>query len=395
MVKGMADRSYDLVLFGATGFVGGLSAEYLAYHAPAGCRWALAGRNQQKLEIVRAKLATIDPALSTLPVLTADAGDAAALRQVAESARVVMSTVGPYALYGEPLVAACAEAGTDYLDLTGEPEFVDEMYVRHHQRAVQSGARLVHACGFDSVPHDLGAYFTVQQLPADVPLSVRGYVWASAAMSGGTFASGLTGLSRTRQTRAAARARRRIEPRSDTRSSRAVTGRLHHDRASDGWALPFPSLDPQIVARSGRALSRYGPDFRYSHFVSVPKLWRAAALVGGVAALASLAQIAPARTALQKRLPQGDGPSAAKRARSWFRVTFVGDGGGQRVLTRVSGGDPGYDETAKMLAEAGLALAFDRGLPQISGQVTSVMAMGDALLDRLQKAGIRFEVLEQ
>src|SRR5579875_1092220 len=158
----MAERAYDIVLFGATGFAGELTAEYLAWHAPKDCRWALAGRNRQKLENVRGKLAAIDPALSSLDLLTADSTDAASVRRVAAAARVVATTVGPYVLYGEALVEACAAEGTDYLDLTGEPEFVDTMFLRHHEQAVRSGARLVHACGFDSIPHDLGVYFTVQ-----------------------------------------------------------------------------------------------------------------------------------------------------------------------------------------------------------------------------------------
>lgn len=389
----MADRSYDLVLLGATGFTGGLTAEYLARHAPAECRWALAGRNRAKLEKLRTQLAHIDPALAELPLVSAESSDQQSLRRVAESTRVVLTTVGPYVLHGEPLVAACADAGTDYVDLTGEPEFVDIMYVRHHQRAVQTGARLVHACGFDSVPHDVGAYFTVQQLPKGAPITVRGYVRASGAVSGGTFASALTAFSRVGRNVSAARARRRIEPRGDGRSSRAVGGRPHFDHESGGWALPFPSLDPQVVARSGRAVPRYGPDFRYSHYVSVPHLWTAAGIVGGVVGLATAAQIPPARAALLRRLPSGEGPSAAKRANNWFRVTFVGEGGGQRVVTQVSGGDPGYDETAKMLTEAALALAFDPGLPQTAGQVTTVAAMGDALLQRLQAAGMRFDVI--
>ncbi len=182
-----ADRPYDLVLFGATGFTGGLTAEYLARHAPDRLRWALAGRNPDKLAAVRDRLAAIDPALADLPLLTADVTDPASLRAVAESARVVATTVGPYVHHGEPLVAACAAAGTDYLDITGEPEFVDRMYVRHHAEAVRTGARLVHACGFDSIPHDLGVWYTVKQLPADGPIAVDGYVRA-----GGRFSPGRT-----------------------------------------------------------------------------------------------------------------------------------------------------------------------------------------------------------
>ena len=158
-----SDRELDVVLFGATGFTGRLTAEYLAHHAPDGLRWGLAGRNPAKLEGLRDQLATVDDALGDLPLLSADVTDEVSLKDVANRSRVVITTVGPYLHYGEPLVAACAEAGTDYVDLTGESEFVDRAYVAHHATAQQTGARIVHACGFDSVPHDLGAYFTVQQ----------------------------------------------------------------------------------------------------------------------------------------------------------------------------------------------------------------------------------------
>jgi short subunit dehydrogenase-like uncharacterized protein len=387
----MADRTYDVVLFGATGFVGELTAEYLARHAPKQCRWALAGRSRQKLENVRGKLAAIDPDLSSLDLLIADSTDDNSVRAVAAATRVVASTVGPYVLYGEALVAACAAEGTDYLDLTGEPEFVDTTYLRHHEQAARSGARLVHACGFDSIPHDLGAYYTVLQLPEGVPLTLRGYVRASGMFSGGTLASAVTAFSRPRQNRAAAKQRKQVED----RGSRRVTtspGAPHRASEGGGWALPFPSLDPQVVGRSARAVERYGPQFSYSHFIAVPHIRTAAGVVAGTAGLLAAAQIPPARAAVLKRMPAGDGPSAARRQRSWFTVTFVGEGGGRRVVTKVSGGDPGYDETAKMLAEASLALAFD-DLPATSGQVTPVAAMGDALLDRLQKAGIGFEVI--
>jgi short subunit dehydrogenase-like uncharacterized protein len=157
--------------------------------------------------------------------------------------------------------------------------------------------------------------------------------------------------------------------------------------------MPFPTLDPQVISRSARAIERYGPDFSYSHYVSTPRLRTVAGGVLGVGALFAAAQIPPARRALLNRLKPGDGPSEEKRARSWFTVTFVGEGGGQRVVTRVSGGDPGYDETAKMLAESALCLAFD-DLPKSAGQVTTAVAMGEPLVERLRKAGIGFEVLE-
>ena len=387
-----ADRPYDVVLFGATGFTGRLTAEYLARNAPADCRWALAGRNRAKLEQVRSDLAAIEPGMADLPLLHADVTDAASLRAVAEQARVVATTVGPYLEHGEPLVAACAEVGTDYADLTGEPEFVDRMYVAHHARAVETGARLVHACGFDSVPHDLGVWFTLKHLPTDVPVRMRGLVRSNATFSGGTFASALTAMSRGRQMKQASSARRRVEPRPEGRRARAVAKRPHHDAVTGYWLVPLPTIDPLVVKRSAAALDAYGPDFTYSHYAAVQRLPTVVAGVAGVGALAAAAQVGPLRRTLMKRVPQGEGPSPERRARSRFSVRFVAEAGGTVVQTEVSGGDPGYDETAKMLAESALCLAFDDN-PATSGQVTTAVAMGDHLLERLQKANLRFEVL--
>ncbi|MET0526187.1 MAG: saccharopine dehydrogenase NADP-binding domain-containing protein, partial [Nocardioides sp.] len=261
-----AARDFDVVVFGATGFTGALTAEYLARNGPEGLRWALAGRNRDKLERVRDDLAGIDPALADLELLIADVSDAAALADIAARTRVVITPVGPYLTYGEPLVAACADAGTDYVDLTGEPEFVDRMYLAHHATAERSGARIVHACGFDSIPHDLGAYYTVQHLGSTGPITLRGVVRASAMFSGGTFHSAMTQMSRARQIREATQSRRRAEPRpADGRSSRTVGGKPHRDPVLGYWLLPLPTIDPVIVARSGAALPAYGPKFRYSH----------------------------------------------------------------------------------------------------------------------------------
>jgi short subunit dehydrogenase-like uncharacterized protein len=381
------DRKYDIVLFGASGFTGGLTAEYLAEHAPADTRWALAGRNRAKLEALRDRLGV------DLPVLIADVNDAAGLQKVAAAARVVITTVGPYITYGEPLVAACAEAGTDYVDLTGEPEFVDQMYLRHHSRALETGARLIHCCGFDSIPHDLGALFTVQQLPEQTPLKVEGFVRAGGMPSGGTFHSAVTAMSRVRETTRAHRQRSEADPGPADRRIRLIRGQPRRAPTLRGWALPLPTIDPQIVRRSARALDRYGPDFSYGHYAVVKHLPIAAAGLGGLAGLFVLAQMPPTRKALLRLRQPGEGPSPEQRAKGWFKVRFVGEGGGRRVVTEVAGGDPGYGETAKMLAEAALCLAGDE-LPPSAGQVTTATAMGDALRERLERAGISFSVLE-
>ena len=389
----MTDRPYDVVLFGATGFTGGLTAEYLARHA-GGTRWALAGRNHAKLEQRRMRLAAIDPAAADVELLEADAGDPAALRRVAESAKVVITTVGPYIRYGEPLVAACAEAGTGYVDLCGESEFVDRMWLRHHARAVETGARLVHSCGFDSLPPDLGVLYTVGLLPEGVPIAVEGFVRTNATISGGSYHTTVEMLARAREGRRAAGERRRLEPRPVGRVIKGLTPAPHRDDTGGGWVVAPPLIDPQVVLRSARALDRYGPEFRYTHYMVFKRLPELAVLGSGVAALGLLAQVKPTRDLLLRVKAQGDGPSESRRARSWFNDRFKGEGGGRRVITEVAGGDPGYDESSKMLAESALCLAHDE-LPETAGQVTPAVAMGTALIERLQRAGIRFATVTE
>ena len=276
----MAERVHDVVLFGATGFTGGLTADYLAEHAGPDVRLALAGRNRQKLESVRERLAAVNPAHADLALLEADVTDAASLRAVAESTKVVITTVGPYIRYGEPLVAACAAAGTGYVDLTGEPEFVDLMYLRHHEQAVRSGARIVHSCGFDSIPYDLGVLFAVQHLPEGVPLKLEGYVRAGGTFSGGTYHSAVEAMGRLRQSVRTARERRQREGRPAGRKIRGEAGAPRR-APTGGWAVPFPTIDPQNVLRSAAALERYGPDFSYGHYLVLPNLPMVAGLAAG------------------------------------------------------------------------------------------------------------------
>ena len=387
----MAEREHDVVLLGATGFTGALTAGYLLKHAPEHARLGLAGRNAGKLAGVAEAVGDRDGRFAQL---IADTGDDASLRRLAASTRVLITTVGPYLSYGEPVVRACAEAGTDYVDLTGEPEFVDRMYLSHHEAAVRTGARLVHSCGFDSIPYDLGALFTVEHLPEGVPVRLTGFVRASGTFSGGTYHSAIGAVGRLRQAAATARERRRRE--GGPGPGRRVTGSVgtpHRDPTAGGWVVPFPTIDPQTVLRSARALERYGPDFTYSHYLVAGGPATAAALAGGAAGFIALAQLPPGRALLRRLKSPGDGPSEEQRARARFRVLMAGEGGGRRVVAEVTGGDPGYGETSKMLSESALCLAFDE-LPDTAGQVTPAVAMGDALVKRLQAAGIGFEVLE-
>jgi saccharopine dehydrogenase (NAD+, L-glutamate forming) len=393
-------RDYDIVLFGATGFVGELTAEYLAQHAPEGTRIALAGRNAGRLEALRERLER-----PSWGVLVADVTDDPAIRALAEAARVVISTVGPYLKYGEPLVAACAATGTDYVDLTGEPEFVDLMYLRYHAVAKASGARLVHSCGFDSIPYDLGALFTVSQLPDDVPIALRGFGAASGSISGGTFHSAVGQMGRIKESGRVGRQRRSVERNAEDgrlaegRNVRGIPGRPHNEPLVKGWVVPVPTIDPQHVLRSARLNPAYGPDFSYSHFIVTKKLATTVALGFGVAGVVMLAQLKATRSLLLRLKAPGSGPNAERRAKSLFRVRLVADYGSgsprERLITEVRGGDPGYGETAKMLAESALALAFDDNLPQVGGgEWTPAIALGQPLIDRLVRAGIEFQVVD-
>ncbi len=381
----ITERPYDVVAFGATGFTGKLVAEYLS-GSEESFRWAIAGRNAEKLGKVKADLGLDDE----VGVIAADAGDPASLVAMAGETRVVLTTVGPYQKYGEPLVAACVEAGTDYADITGEPEFVGGLIERHDEAAREKGVRIVNCCGFDSIPHDLGAYMMAQELsPTGAPVKLEGFVSASGKFSGGTWQSAVNAMGRARR-----QLKTPKRPASGGRKVGGIKARPRYEDAVRGWVAPMPTIDPQVVLRSARALPVYGQEFRYGHYVRVGGFAKLAALGLGVGTVFGLAQLPPTRKLLLGLRQSGEGPTPEERARSKFRVTFVGTAGDRRVVGEASGGDPGYGETSKMVAESALCLALDReSLPKRYGVVTTAEAMGDRLLQRLRAAGLRFEIL--
>lgn len=391
------DRTYDVVVFGATGFTGRLVARYLAQTVPPpAARWAIAGRNRDKLEGLRKELLAIHADCGDVGVLEADVGDPDALAAMARQTSVVLTTAGPYMRYGEPVVRACVEAGTDYVDLTGEPAFVDMTLERYAEMAREAGVRVVSCCGFDSIPPDLGVLYTVRKLPRDVPIEVEAFVDARGSFSGGSWTSAIEAFGQLRESLGARSGNRGYLDRDDDREVHGMRPRVRYEPEVQGWVAPLPTIDPQIVLRSARAMDDYGPDFRYGHHIRVGTLGKLVAGGAAVGALLGLSQLQPARELLLKVRQPGEGPSEAERAHNWFRVTFVGRGGGRTVVTQVSGGDPGYDETAKMVSQAALCLARDRDrLPERHGVLTPAAAMGDPLLERLEDAGIRFAVLRE
>ncbi|WP_430332431.1 saccharopine dehydrogenase family protein [Rhodococcus sp. ACT016] len=410
-------RDLDVVVYGATGFVGRLVAEYLARKAPAGTRIGLAGRSVDKLEQVRAGLGS---AAKDWPLLRADATDDASLRALADTAHVVATTVGPYAKYGLPLVRACAEAGTDYVDLTGETPFTRESIDLFHDTAASSGARIVHSCGFDSIPSDLGVHVLHRQVEADgggeltdttlVVTSMRGGV------SGGTIDSLRTQIDMTKHDAALRRLTASPYSLSPDRAAEPDLGRqsdMALVRGSDiapglsGWKAPFfmGPYNTRVVRRSNALTGyAYGRRFRYREVMNVGSSFASPAIAGGVAAgmgalVAGLA-FPPTRWLLDRVLPEpGQGPSEKSQRSGHFTMDVQGrTTTGARYTARVAAkGDPGYAATAVMFGESALALALERdALPDSGGGVlTPATALGDVLVQRLRNAGLDIHARRQ
>jgi len=394
MATGMATggRDFDVVLFGATGFTGRLTARYLARkYGGSLIRWAIAGRDAMKLERLLDELVSLDGSCREVGVIQADLDDQASLRAMAARTRVVATTAGPFLRYGEPVLKACIAERADYADITGEPEYVDLTLARYHEAAQEAGVRVVSCCGFDSVPHDMGAFFTVKQLPDDVPITLEAFVRARGVISGGTWTSAVEAMGRMRQAAKGPRPKRQS---SDTRRVGGTKGRVRFERQIGRWVAPLPTIDPQVVKRSARALDCYGPDFRYGHYAAFKRASTIAGAAVGLGAIALLTQTAPTRALLYRFKKPGQGPTEEEIARGWFEVRFVARAGGKVLETKVSGGDPGYGDTSKMLGECALCLALDRDrTPDRAGVLTTAVALGEPLLERLEGAGLHFETL--
>ena len=407
---------FDILVWGATGFTGRLVAEYLARtQGRHGARWALAGRDRAKLEQIRSSLIPLEPTCAQLPLVLADARDEASLDALVARTRVIITTVGPYARHGGALVAACARAGTDYCDLTGEVQWMRKMIDAHHAQARQSGARIVHTCGFDSIPSDLGVLMVqdfMRQQHGGHCDRVRFFVTKMrGGVSGGTVASALQTLDDVK----AEPSLRRVlgnphgldpEPRRGRPEERDQMG-VRYDAELGRWTGPFfmAPVNTRVVRRSNALLGHpWGQDFLYSEAMSFARgprgLLTASGMTAGLGAFFLTASVPVLRRQLQRRvLPApGEGPSAEQRERGSFQVRLFGEGaaskGGNRVKvegTVASEGDPGYAATSRMIAESALCLAFD-DIASEGGVLTPASCMGMKLVERLRRAGMTFEV---
>ena len=404
-------RDFELVLWGASGFTGALVAEYLA--AVPGLRWAIAGRNRQRLDAVVRHLARTVPGFEpgTLSVIEASIDDPASLRRLAGSTRVVLSTVGPYALYGTELVLACAATGTDYCDLTGEVQWIHRMVAAVDAPARASGARIVHCCGFDSVPFDMGVWYLQQELAArgSSPASgVRGVVRRMrGSFSGGTLASLMNVMEEASRDpgvrRIAGNANALLPPEIGATRDRAELG-LGFEPALGVWTAPFvmAAINTKILRRSNALLGfPWGKDFRYEECMATGRGLRGRlaswSVAGGLGAFMAGASTRPTRALLKRVLPEpGEGPDRKARESGFYEIDFVAGGAGTKgLIATVSASlDPGYGSTSRIIAECALCLARD-DVATKGGSWTPAACMAEALLPRLQQgAGLRFSVRE-
>jgi short subunit dehydrogenase-like uncharacterized protein len=404
-----SDRDLDVVLYGATGYVGALVAEHLARFAPTGTRIALAGRSRERLEQVRASLGTT---AAGWPLLVADIGDTDEIARLAARTTAVATTVGPYATYGMPMAAACARAGTHYADLTGELSFIRAVIDELDDVATDSGARIVNACGFDSIPSDLGMlvlHDAVQEAGAgDLERATLVVTELRGGVSGGTLASIEGHIDEMRHN---SEFRKLVRDPYSLTPDRAAEPDLGHqgdiagvrrDLELGGWTAPFlmAGFNSRVVRRSNALLGhRYGKALRYREVLGFDGgaggFVKASGAAAATAALAAGLALPPARRLIDRKLPApGEGPSAAVRAKGRFEVRIHGrTTTGDRFVSTVGAQcDPGYAATAVMLGESVLALALDgEALPQAAGVLTPATGIGHPLVARLRAAGFTIE----
>ena len=404
-----AARDLDVVLYGATGFVGRLTARYLAEHAPEGVRIGLGGRTEAKLAQLRGELG---PRAADWPLLVADSGDAAGLAAIAGRARAVATTVGPYQRYGLALVQACAEAGAHYADLTGEVLFMRQVIDRFDGTARGSGARIVHSCGFDSIPSDLGVLALHHAARRDGAGDLEDTTFVlervSGGFSGGTLDSLRGQLDEMRRDAVQRRVAGDPYALSPDRSSEPDLGKERDLQTVQrdpelGWLAPFlmAGINTRVVRRSNALQGHaYGRRFRYREVMSggegplAPV--KAGAIVAGLGGLVAGMSFGPTRKLLDRVLPApGDGPSEAAQRKGYYEIAIhTKTSSGRRYTARVAQqGDPGYAATAVLLGQSALCLALDGDrLPAGGGVLTPATAMGDVLADRLRGAGVTLDV---
>jgi len=377
------NRKFDIILFGATGFTGKLVAAYLSKHAKTEkISWAIAGRDTVKL------MAVSNTILENKPeIITADINDLVSLRNMVAQTKILMNTVGPFNIYGKDVVTSCIESGTHYLDITGEPSFVANLFNNHFQSAVEHKACIVNCCGFDSIPADFVAWLTAKKLPLHEPKALKGYIRTNATFSGGTLTTAIQAL-HMEVKKVSVKTKIRRHP-----DAPKIPLKIHFSKDINGWAIPMPVVDPHIVKRSVHRLpGEYGEAVSYGQFFVRSSFSKVLKTVVPIVLAMFLVRFKGFRDRLYKKFKPGTGPNEQRRANTKFEAICIGTSTTSKARSIMSGGDPGYNETAKMFSQSAFTLLDKiKNNTMLYGVLTPVEAFGMELVHRLRKEGIRIE----
>eukprot|EP00741_Cyanophora_paradoxa_P007005 tig00001067_g6777.t1 len=402
-------RIYDVIIYGATGYTGELTARYFAKHIKRRCTWNIAGRSAAKLAQLRERLAAIDADCARLDPIVASTEDEASVRTMAEKAKVVINAVGPFRYHGELVVKSCVEAGTDYADVNGEPEFIRRMFASYGQKAEERGVVVALSCGADSVPADIGALYAKEQFPAGCCSSVKTYVLLDQSLSdgswegisAGTWTTLMNSFAYTPPARPKAPAAPAGPAAAIARKAPRLPMGMHTPKAVGHRVVPFPVADPTIVKKTHELTEGNRPDFAYGHYLELNSLWAAIKMAAAFMFFKLMVKSKGTLDWLIRRKPEGYGPDEAMRERLSTRLTFEASGRSKPELERDDttvvcrmNAPEAYEMTAILVAQCALSLVEDRArLPRKAGVLTPGAAFGTGIVDRLRQCGVTLEVV--
>ena len=367
----MVNKKYDIIVHGATGFTGKLICNYIYEHEESSSiNWAISGKNQKRLDVIAQKY--------KVDSFKANSFDKESLNLIAKEAKLIISVVGPYAIYGKKIIESCVENHCHYLDLTGEPDFVYFVEKNFSQKAEKNNIILMNCCGFESIPPDLGVYYTINQLKTN-NAKINTFLKTKGKISGGTWASFLNSFTSSKPI---------IKKELDKdRKAR----KLFYMKDLKKWALIFPVIDKHIVKKSSKNIG-YGEAFSFNEYILFNSIFKVIVLITSISLISILAKFSFFRAWLKSFVPSGQGPNKQERSNHWFELKIFGKTKSENIVTTVSGGDPGYGETSKFISEMALCIILNYNqLDCNKGVITPAQCSGGLMIERLKKAGIKFE----
>ena len=365
----MVEKQYDIIVYGATGFTGKLICEYLFNHKESKMiKWAISGRNQLKLDSIGKKY--------NVDSFTANAFDKNSLDLITNKTKLIISVVGPYSIYGKQLIESCIDNNCHYLDLTGEPEFVHFVEENFSQKAKDKNIILMNCCGFESIPPDIGVFYTLEKLK-EKNAKINTFLKTKGKISGGTWASFLNSFS----------TKKPIIKKGLNKSKRAK--KIFYVKELKKWALIFPVIDKHIVKKSAKKIG-YGEEFSFNEYILFKHFFQIIGLVISISFIGILAKFKFFRNWLKSFIPSGKGPTKEERSKHWFELKIFGTTKSKFITATVSGGDPGYGETSKFISEMALCIILDYdNLDCNKGVITPAQCAGDIMIERLIESGIK------